>query len=209
MSQTQHDKNSSGGPLAPHHAAEIHLRHIMGELRLSGRRRLEGFEYRGVHAYHVAMVANFRRSLLVGAVAARAQRQLLISSERHDFEILSYVVMPDHLHVLCSGQTDASDLVRCVQHFKQATGYEYKQAYGSQLWQQSFYDRIVRRDEDAHAMARYIVENPVRAGLVADPGAWPYAGGTLVQEEARRPNANTSGAKAPPLLEDPGAEPTS
>jgi hypothetical protein len=44
---------------------------------------------------------------------------------------------------------------------------------------------------------------------VADPGAWPYAGGTLVQEEARRPNANTSGAKAPPLLEDPGAEPTS
>ena len=46
---------------------------------------------------------------------------------------------------------------------------------GSQggLWQRGYHDRALRRDEDLKAAARYIVMNPLRAGLVKRPGDYP------------------------------------
>ena len=190
---------SSGGALAPHGAADKMLRDHMGELRLSGRRRLKEFEYVGRSAYHVASVTRLRQRLLVGEVAANIVQQIRAAAERTDFELLSFVVMPDHVHVLVQGRSDSSDLVRFVQRFKQATGFGYKQRTGEQLWQWSFYDRILRKDEDAAAIARYIVQNPERAGLVSVVGPWPYSGGVLV-DEAPSLERTPSGAKAPPLL---------
>ena len=42
------------------------------------------------------------------------------------------------------------------------------------LWQPAFYDRALRRDENRIAAARYIVANPLRAGLVAHLGDYPH-----------------------------------
>jgi REP element-mobilizing transposase RayT len=170
----------------------------MGELRLSGRRRVRGFEYVGRNAYHVASVTRLQ-PLLVGELATSLSDEIRSASERLDFELLSFVVMPDHVHVLVQGRNDASDLVRFVQRFKQATGYAYKQATKESLWQWSFYDRIIRKDEHVDVIARYIIQNPERAGLVGPGERWPFAGGVLIEEAPvldRRP----SGAKAPPLL---------
>jgi|CXWL01.1.fsa_nt_gi REP element-mobilizing transposase RayT len=193
------DQVSSGGALAPLGAADMRLLAHIGELRPSGRRRLHGFEYIGRNAYHVASVTRLRQPLLVDGVASHAVEQIRAASIRTDFELLSFVVMPDHVHVLLVGRSDDSDLVRFVQRFKQQTGYAYKKATQEALWQSSYYDRIVRQDEDVAAMARYIAQNPERAGLIPPGAPWPYAGGVLVEEAPvvqRRP----SGAKAPPLL---------
>jgi hypothetical protein len=78
------------------------------------------------------------------------------------------------------------------------TGYAYKRATGDGLWQWSFYDRVIRREEDVSALARYIVENPRRAGLTQDGERWPFAGGALVEEAPALVPA-PSGAKVPPL----------
>jgi hypothetical protein len=78
--------------------------------------------------------------------------------------------MPDHVHLLVVGSHDAS-LVRFVQHFKQATVHRHPG-----LWQRSYYDHILRQEEDFEDVARYIWANPVRAGMVENVLAHPHSG---------------------------------
>jgi hypothetical protein len=78
--------------------------------------------------------------------------------------------MPAHLHLLVTGGHDAS-LVRFVQHFKQATGHCHPG-----LWQRSYYDHILRQEEDLGDVARYVWANPVQAGMVENVSAYPYSG---------------------------------
>jgi REP element-mobilizing transposase RayT len=82
--------------------------------------------------------------------------------------------MPDHVHVLVEAVSPESNLEAFVKHFKQGSGFGYKRATGEQLWQEGFYDHVLREDEGLEAVARYLLENPVRARLVAHPLEWPY-----------------------------------
>ena len=84
--------------------------------------------------------------------------------------------MPDHLHALVIGLAKWSDARRFVRVAKQQTAYHFKQAHGAQLWQRSFFDRTLRADEDTRDVIRYIVSNPVLAGLVASPCAYEFWG---------------------------------
>ena len=83
--------------------------------------------------------------------------------------------MPDHVHLLLEGAQE-SDLPRFIQDFKQRTAFEYRRTLGQFLWQKSYYDHILRKEEDVRDVARYIIGNPVRAGLVATAKDYPYIG---------------------------------
>jgi hypothetical protein len=50
--------------------------------------------------------------------------------------------------------------------FKQRSGFWLAQNQAAIRWQKNFYDHIIRIDEDLYAQVRYIVDNPVRRGLV-------------------------------------------
>ena len=82
-------------------------------------------------------------------------------------ELLAWVFMPDHVHLLVQlgNQESLSDFVR---RFKIETARSINRHYQSQgvVWSRGFYDRAVRNEDDLTAIARYIVLNPVRAGLV-------------------------------------------
>ena len=52
-------------------------------------------------------------------------------------------------------------------------------AIDADLWQDGFYDHVLRREEDSLAIAAYIVANPVRAGLVKSVTEYPYSGSAL------------------------------
>ena len=45
---------------------------------------------------------------------------------------------------------------------------------GGPVWQDGFHDRALRREEDLVAAARYVVANPLRAGLVQKLGDYPH-----------------------------------
>ena len=103
----------------------------------------------------------------------RAARQL-VRILHHDVLValartLAYVVMPDHLHWLLE-LGEAESLSQCVQRVKSLA----TKALGPGLWQKGFHDHAVRQEEDLPAIARYIVSNPVRAGLVSRVGAYPH-----------------------------------
>lgn len=147
------------------------------------RPRLDGFDYVGRHTYHLVTVTRRRQPFLVGTDGAMVVERLLESAAATAFDVLVYCVMPDHAHVLAQGVADGANAVRFIQRFKQATGHEFLRSHGERLWQQSFFDRALRKSEDAFAVGTYILENPVRAGFVERAEAWPLAGGSLVAAE--------------------------
>jgi len=84
-------------------------------------------------------------------------------------QTLAFVVMPDHLHwLLVLGE--GAVLSAVVQAVKSVSAHRL----GTKVWQRGFYDRAIRREEDVQAVARYVVANPVRAGLVARVGDYAH-----------------------------------
>ncbi|MEX1193620.1 MAG: transposase, partial [Dehalococcoidia bacterium] len=125
-------------------------------------------EYRGPYAYSVTLVTTLRRPLFTDtALVAGSLHHLGIAAGKYGFDVIAYCFMPDHLHLLVTGD-EWSSLNDFMRHFKQLTGYYYKQETGEKLWQTSYWDRIARAEDDLEDVARYIWGNPVRAGLVTD-----------------------------------------
>jgi REP element-mobilizing transposase RayT len=120
------------------------------------------------------------------------------TAERLGFRLLAFSLMPDHLHALVLGRHEAADLIRFVQRFKQVTAFDFKRDTGLRLWQQSFYDRALRVEEDLADVAAYILANPVRAGLAAQPGQYALSGGECAEADGA-----ADGAKAPSLRRSP------
>ncbi|MBI5285682.1 MAG: transposase [Chloroflexi bacterium] len=162
------------------------------------------FDYTGRHAYHLVVVTSAREPVLVGDLAAQTVADLERAAGATQFELLAYVVMPDHVHVLALGVSDEALATGFVQRFKQFSGYRFKQRAGRQLWQWSFFDHTLRREEDLLAVARYVVGNPVRAGLTRLEDEWPHQGGVLIGGAEAGTNARQpSGAEAPSLQPPP------
>ncbi|WP_339547370.1 REP-associated tyrosine transposase [Pseudomonas sp. RA_35y_Pfl2_P32] len=86
---------------------------------------------------------------------------------------LAWVVMPDHFHWLIELQRGA--LSALMQKTKSMSTKAVKQSTGrtTGLWQRGFHDRALRREEGLVKLARYVVANPLRAGLVEKLGDYP------------------------------------
>ena len=82
------------------------------------------------------------------------------------FADLAHCFMPDHLHAAVEGRNENADLKAFVARMKQCTAFYFKKTFGSQLWQRYGYEHVIRHDEPTRAITRYILENPIRAGLV-------------------------------------------
>ncbi|WPN33135.1 transposase [Pseudomonas sp. P5_109] len=88
-------------------------------------------------------------------------------------DTLAWVVMPDHFHWLI--QLQRGSLAQLMCQTKSLSTRAINRAIGrtGSLWQQSFHDRALRKDEDLVKLARYVVANPLRAGLVEKLGDYP------------------------------------
>jgi putative transposase len=146
--------------------------------------RLAHFDYLGPFAYSLTLVARARAPLFAAPGTVDATLECLSRScDRYAFSLHAYCLMPDHVHLLVSGNGDSS-LSDFVRHFKQLSGYRYKREHGAQLWQISYHDHVLRTDEDLLAAARYIWDNPVRAGLVPNRTGYRFSGPRSMLEQA-------------------------
>ncbi|WPO98031.1 transposase [Pseudomonas sp. HR96] len=86
---------------------------------------------------------------------------------------IAWVLMPDHLHWLV--QLHDGDISALVLRVKCLSAQSINRALGTRgaVWQRGFHDRAIRREQDLQAIARYIVRNPIRAGLVERVGDYP------------------------------------
>ena len=117
-------------------------------------------------------------------MVAQATDQFLQTAGLESFEILAYCFMPDHLHTLVGGLTEDADLRRFVRLAKQRAGYAFARERHERLWQESFFDRTLRQEDALGDVIRYLINNPVRAGLVEAPAAYRFWGSqTYTREE--------------------------
>ena len=137
---------------------------------------MPGFDYRGGLTAHVTVVTRQRHPLFTDDNLARICLQALDeSSRRFDATLYAYCLMPDHLHLLVGLDADTT-LKQFMHHFKTVSAFRLKQETSSSPWQTSYYDRILRREEDIAAAQAYVWQNPVMEGLAEKWDAYPYSG---------------------------------
>jgi REP element-mobilizing transposase RayT len=99
----------------------------------------------------------------------RAQRELSVAVGR-------YVIMPDHVHLFVRG-SPVFRLGPWVGLLKQALAKAARLSRAkTQLWEEGFFDHILRSNESYSQKWNYVRENPVRARLVKSGEDWPYQG---------------------------------
>jgi REP element-mobilizing transposase RayT len=106
---------------------------------------------------------------------ARTACRLMIERQTWgDARLLCWVLMPDHWHGLVElGERD--DLSLVMNRFKSIISKHVQRTGPPRgIWARGFHDHALRRDENAHQAARYIVANPMRAGLVDQVNDYPY-----------------------------------
>jgi len=86
--------------------------------------------------------------------------------------------MPNHLHILLVGE-EKSSLHKFMKAFKQESSFAFKKRHAYSLWQRSYYDRVLRAEETLEQAAWYIMNNPVRKGLVDDYKSYAFSGSFL------------------------------
>ncbi|MQX53581.1 transposase [Alcanivorax sp. PA15-N-34] len=119
--------------------------------------------------YLVTFVTKNRERHFADHSLARLTCQRLHEAEQQScLKNWCYVVMPDHVHWLFSPLE--GDISRIVKMVKGSISHKA----GGPLWQKGFHDRAIRNESDLLPAARYVIANPVRAGLVSSVCDYPY-----------------------------------
>jgi REP element-mobilizing transposase RayT len=108
--------------------------------------------------------------------------------DRHGWAIGRYVIMPDHVHFFCRAELDAKSLPIFIQKWKQWSSKRMAREpavagigdpglrQSGTVWQEEFFDHVLRSSESYSQKWDYVKENPVRAGLVKKSDDWPFQG---------------------------------
>jgi putative transposase len=119
--------------------------------------------------YHITMAVNRRSPVFLNFKTARLFISILHQPDiLTKCEIMAFVVMPDHIHLLIVLKSGS------ISSFSQRLKSFFTKRYGQAIWQEGFYDHVIRSDESLVNVARYIVTNPLRAGLVKYVGDYPH-----------------------------------
>jgi len=126
-------------------------------------------------AYSITMVTEQRIPHFDDFCIARFLiKQMRKFDDLGKIESLTWVLMPDHLHwMFIVNEAELSEVMR---PFKGSSSHALKDLLNWQgtFWQRGFYDHAIRKDEDLKKLARYIVANPLRAGLVDSIADYPH-----------------------------------
>ena len=125
-----------------------------------------------------------RRKIFVSAdVVDLAWSQILRAAQERSFAVIAYCFMPDHIHILAEGKAESANLSLFITIAKQRSAHVARRWIRGRLWQAGYFDRVLRENDSTFAVARYIVQNPVRAGLVRSPVEYPFCGSSIWSKE--------------------------
>jgi len=85
-----------------------------------------------------------------------------------------YVVMPDHVHLFAWPGKIEHDLDEWVRYWKSLATKRLDRSV--RRWQGCSFHHTIRSFESAEAKRSYVLQNPVRRGLVERPEDWPFQG---------------------------------
>lgn len=125
--------------------------------------------------YLVTTVTAGRQPLFADFATARCViGELRQAHDRGSVDSMAWVLMPDHLHWLF-GLGEGIALAEVMQSFKGRSARAIRQRREHRkIWQRGYHDHALRAEEKVQGVARYLVANPLRAGLVRRAGDYPH-----------------------------------
>jgi putative transposase len=128
------------------------------------------------YPHHITQRGSRRQQTFFDSADYRAYRDLMIRfKEEAGVEIWAYCLMPNHVHLVAVPQ-QAQSLARLLRiaHHRYARRVNAARGWSGHLWQERFHSFVM---DEPHLLAavRYVELNPVRAGLCAGPGDWPWS----------------------------------
>lgn len=136
----------------------------------------------GTYFFTVTLVDR-RSNLLIRHIDV-LRESLKKVQQHHPFEIVAWVVLPDHLHAVWTLPSDDSDypgrwraikshFVRAVK--KHGVAISMRADGSAILWQRRFWEHTIKNDDDLRRCVDYCYINPVKHGLVKSVVDWPYS----------------------------------
>jgi putative DNA methylase len=100
----------------------------------------------------------------------------LLHDAGHRYELMAWVIMPNHVHVLIAPAANGA-LSAIVHMWKSwtAKAINRERNGGGTIWQRDYFDRFVRDDRHLAATIAYIEGNPVKAGLIGSAADWRFS----------------------------------
>ena len=140
-------------------------------------KRLGAIDYAAERTFFVTFCVKDRARVFADPHIASIMRDVVLRYRSAGwFWLLCYCIMPDHVHLLLKLRTQQRTLARVIATIKNRTTY-LSRACGTDIkWQWGFHDRAKREHETADDYPRYILENPVRGGLVGEYPDYPFCG---------------------------------
>jgi REP element-mobilizing transposase RayT len=107
--------------------------------------------------------------------AGRIVEDSLLFGEGREYELLAWVVMPNHVHVVVKPH-DGTTLERMTRRWKSWCAHELHRVFGTRgrVWEPEVFDRRIRDPIHEGYAIRYVEMNPVNAGLCRNPLEWPF-----------------------------------
>ena len=139
--------------------------------------RLINYDYSKDRPIHVTICTENKENFFDSEVGARIViNELFKTAKDLGFRILCYCLMPDHLHVIVSPGETTLPLSKFLNIFKGRTTrvFKYKENL-KKIWQRSAFDHVIRTEENLKAVIEYIMNNPVRKGIVQKADEYPYS----------------------------------
>lgn len=114
---------------------------------------------------------------------ARLLRETLLKWNADRYQLVAWVIMPNHVHILIRllGENLLSEVMHSIKSY---TAHQANKLLGrtGRFWSVESFDRYIRNAEHFHSTAKYIEENPVKAGLCSGPEDWEFSSAFLTEE---------------------------
>ena len=140
------------------------------------------------HPIHLPSLSRFNTPIIVFLTVCTKNRKAILANKsahellcqtwqiRPTWIIGRYMIMPDHVHLFCApASLDPMPLKAWAKFWKSHAAWHWFEN-NTPIWQRDFWDKQLRRSENYEQKWEYVLQNPVRAGLVARAQSWPYQG---------------------------------
>ena len=93
-----------------------------------------------------------------------------------EYEIICYCIMPNHVHLVFELIVGNKGISKIMQSIKRISARKSNLLLNKSgiFWQDESYDRLVRDDKELYFIIRYVLMNPVNAGLTDEWHKWKY-----------------------------------
>ena len=130
-------------------------------------------------SYFFTVVTQGRRPVFSSPdVVALLRETMRLVRQEHPFTVDAMVVLPDHLHCIWTLPPHDMDYSLRWRLLKSSFSRQFGKRYGAaqaKIWQQRYWEHLIRDALDLSRHIDYIHYNPVKHGYVSTPVEWPYS----------------------------------